>query len=173
MAYTPTDYDTYDFANRRHIGPSPSEMDEMLKVVGVPSLDALIDETVPKSIQQKTPLSWAPLAEHELLEKMRGVAAKNKVMTSLIGQGYYGTRDAARDPAQHPGKPGLVYRLHPLSARDRARAAGGVAELPDHGLRPDRPAGGERVPAGRGDGGGRGHGDGRAGVEIEIPRVLR
>ena len=91
MAFTPTDYNPYDFANRRHIGPSPAEMDEMLRAVGVTSLAALIDETVPASIRQKTPLSWGALSEHELLEKMRSVAAKNRVMTSLIGQGYYGT----------------------------------------------------------------------------------
>ncbi|MDP1668629.1 aminomethyl-transferring glycine dehydrogenase [Phaeovulum sp.] len=91
MAFTPTTYDTYDFANRRHIGPSPAEMAEMLRVVGVPSLDALIDETVPRSIRQAEPLGWAPMTEHALLAKMRGVAAKNRVMTSLIGQGYYGT----------------------------------------------------------------------------------
>lgn len=48
-----TDYQPYDFANRRHIGPSPSEMAEMLKVVGYKSLDALIDATVPSSIRQK------------------------------------------------------------------------------------------------------------------------
>ncbi len=35
-----TDYDPYDFANRRHIGPSPAEMAEMLKVIGYKSLDA-------------------------------------------------------------------------------------------------------------------------------------
>jgi glycine dehydrogenase len=91
MTYTPVDYNTYDFANRRHIGPSPEEMAEMLRVVGAASLDALMDETIPASIMQKAPLGWAPLAEHELLAKMREVAAKNKVMTSLIGQGYYGT----------------------------------------------------------------------------------
>ena len=91
MAYIPTDYDPYDFANRRHIGPSPVEMALMLKAVGVASLDQLMDETVPSAIRQTEPLSWAPLAEHELLARMRGVADKNKVMTSLIGQGYYGT----------------------------------------------------------------------------------
>ncbi|WP_343081620.1 aminomethyl-transferring glycine dehydrogenase [Ostreiculturibacter nitratireducens] len=91
MAYTPIGYNPYDFANRRHIGPSPSEMDEMLKAVGADSLDQLIEQTVPKSIRQKEPLTWAPLAEHELLAKLREVAAKNRVMTSLIGQGYYGT----------------------------------------------------------------------------------
>ncbi|EGJ20659.1 glycine dehydrogenase [Cereibacter sphaeroides WS8N] len=91
MSFTPTDYNAYDFANRRHIGPSPSEMEEMLRVVGVSSLDQLIEETVPASIRQETPLDWAPLAEHELLARMREVAGKNRVMTSLIGQGYYGT----------------------------------------------------------------------------------
>ena len=91
MTYTPVDYNPYDFANRRHIGPSPAEMDEMLRAVGVRTLDELIDQTVPASIRQAKPLSWAPLAEHELLAKMKEVAAKNRVMTSLIGQGYYGT----------------------------------------------------------------------------------
>ncbi|MCT2540275.1 aminomethyl-transferring glycine dehydrogenase [Sedimentimonas flavescens] len=91
MMFTPTTYNTYDFANRRHIGPSPAEMSEMLKAVGVPNLDALIDETVPKSIRQSEPLGWAPLTEHALLARLRKVAGKNKVMTSLIGQGYYGT----------------------------------------------------------------------------------
>ena len=91
MTYIPTDYNPYDFANRRHIGPSPTEMVLMLKAVGVGSLDQLIDETVPADIRQVTPLTWAPLAEHELLARMRQVADKNTVMTSLIGQGYYGT----------------------------------------------------------------------------------
>ncbi len=91
MTFTPTDYNPYDFANRRHIGPSPAEMDQMLAAIGVGSLEELIDQTVPKGIRQAAPLTWAPLAEHELLAKMRGVAAQNKVMVSLIGQGYYGT----------------------------------------------------------------------------------
>ena len=91
MSYAPTAYDPYDFANRRHIGPSPAEMEEMLQAVGCDSLEALIDETVPRSIRQQEPLTWAPLSEGGLLAKMREVAEKNTVMTSLIGQGYYGT----------------------------------------------------------------------------------
>ncbi len=91
MAYTPVTYDAYDFANRRHIGPSPAEMEAMLAALGVASLEALIDETVPDTIRQQRPLDWEPLAEHELLARMRQVAGKNRVMTSLIGQGYYGT----------------------------------------------------------------------------------
>mgnify|MGYP000172634394 CR=1 FL=1 len=38
MTFTPIDYNPNDFANRRHIGPSPAEMEEMLKVVGVKTL---------------------------------------------------------------------------------------------------------------------------------------
>lgn len=91
MTFTPSTYDPYDFANRRHIGPSPSEMAAMLKVIGVADLDELISQTVPAAIRQAEPLLWPPLSEHALLEKMREVAAKNTVMTSLIGQGYYGT----------------------------------------------------------------------------------
>ncbi|WP_313136005.1 aminomethyl-transferring glycine dehydrogenase [Paracoccus jeotgali] len=89
--WTLTDYNPDDFANRRHIGPSPAEMDEMLKVVGADSLDALIEQTVPASIRQADTLDWEPLSEAGLIARMREVAAKNRVMTSLIGQGYYGT----------------------------------------------------------------------------------
>ena len=92
MPFTPTDYLPYDFANRRHIGPSPAEMDEMFKVIGVDSLDQLIDETVPQAIRQAEPLDFGkPMSERKLLNHMRQVAAKNKVLTSLIGQGYHGT----------------------------------------------------------------------------------
>lgn len=89
--WTPTSYDPDDFANRRHIGPTPAEMAEMLRVVGAPSLEALIDQTVPESIRQAQALNWAPLTESQLLARMRQVAGQNKVMTNLIGQGYYGT----------------------------------------------------------------------------------
>jgi glycine dehydrogenase len=90
--FTFTDYDPYNFADRRHIGPSPDEMDAMLKVIGYPSLDALIDDTVPASIRIETPLKWEkPLTEREALDKMRETANKNKKLVSLIGQGYYGT----------------------------------------------------------------------------------
>lgn len=92
MPFEETDYHPYDFANRRHIGPSPAEMAQMLDVVGVDSLDALIEETVPPSIRQAEPLDWGlALSEQAALHKMRVVAGRNKVFTSLIGQGYYDT----------------------------------------------------------------------------------
>ena len=91
VTYTPSTYNPYDFANRRHIGPSPDEMTRMLEVIGAPSLDALIDQTVPMGIRQMEPLNWTPMTEHEVLGHIRKVAKRNRVMTSLIGQGYYGT----------------------------------------------------------------------------------
>jgi glycine dehydrogenase len=85
-------YQPYDFANRRHIGPSPEEMDEMLRVVGAKDLDALIDETVPAGIRQKEPLQFGKArSERGALDKLRETANKNRVLTSLIGQGYHGT----------------------------------------------------------------------------------
>ena len=92
MPFTPTDYLPYDFANRRHIGPSPDEMHEMLAVIGVESLGELIDQTVPASIRMDRKLDLnRPLSERELHWHMRHVADKNKVFVSLIGQGYHGT----------------------------------------------------------------------------------
>ena len=92
MVFKPTEYLPYDFANRRHIGPSPAEMSEMLKVVGAGSLEALMDDTLPAAIRQKEPLDFGKaLSEREVLERLRVTAGKNKVLTSLIGQGYHGT----------------------------------------------------------------------------------
>jgi glycine dehydrogenase len=92
MTFTPTDYLPYDFANRRHIGPSPKEMSDMLAEIGVSDLDTLIDETIPANIRQKEPLEFGrPMSERELLHHMAETASKNKVLTSLIGQGYHGT----------------------------------------------------------------------------------
>ncbi|KUF10549.1 aminomethyl-transferring glycine dehydrogenase [Pseudoponticoccus marisrubri] len=92
MTYEPIDYLPYDFANRRHIGPSPDEMEAMFDTLGVPDLDTLIDQTVPEAIRQETPLDFGKaLSERELLHRMRQVADQNEVLTSLIGQGYHGT----------------------------------------------------------------------------------
>ncbi len=92
MTFVPTDYLPYDFANRRHIGPSPAEMSQMLSVVGVADLATLIDETIPDAIRQKEPLDFGrPMSERKLLHHMADLAAKNRVLTSLIGQGYHGT----------------------------------------------------------------------------------
>ena len=64
----------------------------MLETIGVSSLDELIAQTIPDDIRQHAPLDLgAALSETEALEKARQLAARNLVLTSLIGQGYYGT----------------------------------------------------------------------------------
>ncbi|OKO84095.1 aminomethyl-transferring glycine dehydrogenase [Bradyrhizobium sp. NAS96.2] len=77
---------------RRHIGPSPRDINAMLDTVGAASLQALMGETLPASIRQKAPLDLGhALSETEALAHMSELAAQNQVFTSLIGQGYSGT----------------------------------------------------------------------------------
>ena len=77
---------------RRHIGPSPRDVQEMLRGVGAESLDELMAQTLPNSIRQAAPLDVGPaLSETEALERVREIAARNQVKTSLIGTGYHGT----------------------------------------------------------------------------------
>jgi glycine dehydrogenase len=74
----------------RHIGPDDSERDEMLQVVGAPSLDALIDEAIPARIRLQQPLDLpAGQSEYRYLRDLRAIAAKNEVFRSYIGLGYY------------------------------------------------------------------------------------
>ena len=64
----------------------------MLRVIGTRSLDALIDAALPAAIRLKKPLQLPPAeTEHEYLDRLRGVAAKNRRSKSFIGMGYYGT----------------------------------------------------------------------------------
>jgi glycine dehydrogenase len=85
-------YEPYDFANLRHIGPSKVEIEEMLGVLGVDTLDALVKQTVPDSIRQEKPLEFgAPLSERQSLDRLRATAEKNHKLVSLIGLGYHGT----------------------------------------------------------------------------------
>ena len=92
MAFNPTEYLPDDFANLRHIGPSKTEIDEMCKIIGVKNLDELINQTVPKNIRQKESLNFGKAkSERELLRYMKEVASKNRVIKTMIGQGYHDT----------------------------------------------------------------------------------
>lgn len=75
----------------RHIGPRHADVDEMLIALGVSTLGELIDKTVPASIRDEQMDAPDALSEVEVLKKLRDIAAKNEVMSSLIGQGYYST----------------------------------------------------------------------------------
>ena len=80
-----------DFATR-HIGPTPRDVDAMLEVIGVPTLEDLLDRTVPASIRDDEPLALDPaLTEREAVETLRAMADRNRPLVSMIGMGYYGT----------------------------------------------------------------------------------
>ncbi len=76
----------------RHIGPTEEETSQMLKTIGISSLDELINKTVPADIRLKQPLDTGNgMSEYEYLRTLRDIASKNKVFKSYIGQGYYNT----------------------------------------------------------------------------------
>ncbi|SOE51924.1 aminomethyl-transferring glycine dehydrogenase [Orrella dioscoreae] len=77
---------------RRHIGPASGDQQAMLAAVGAASLDALVAEVVPPAIRLDAPLALpAGRSEADVLDELRGLAERNEVFRSYIGQGYYGT----------------------------------------------------------------------------------
>jgi glycine dehydrogenase len=77
---------------RRHLGPGPGEQRLMLDELGIDSLADLVDKAVPKSIRWDGPLDLpAGLTETQALARLRAIAGRNTVLTSMIGMGYYGT----------------------------------------------------------------------------------
>jgi len=77
---------------RRHIGPDEAERRTMLAALGLSSVDELIDRVVPASIRWDKPLELGePAGEAETLARLRELAGRNRVCTSLIGMGYTGT----------------------------------------------------------------------------------
>ncbi len=76
----------------RHIGPREADIVEMLKVIGVKSLDELIDQTIPSNIRLDKPLNLPNgLTEREYFRKILKLAKKNKVFNTYIGMGWYDT----------------------------------------------------------------------------------
>jgi len=74
----------------RHVGPSEAEIAEMLKVVGVNSLDGLVDTTVPKHIRLEKELVLEPArSETEALAHLDQMIGQNELKKSFIGMGYY------------------------------------------------------------------------------------
>jgi len=77
---------------RRHVSADAAEQQAMLQELGVDSLDALIEQTVPDSIRLDDALDMAEgISERAALEELKGLASLNKVNKSYIGMGYYNT----------------------------------------------------------------------------------
>ncbi|MGA7271949.1 MAG: glycine dehydrogenase (aminomethyl-transferring), partial [Acidimicrobiia bacterium] len=76
----------------RHIGPRPDDIPTMLGALDVSSIDELIDQAVPERILERRQIDLAPAADEvEVLERLKSLAGRNRLLTSLIGLGYYGT----------------------------------------------------------------------------------
>src|SRR5215203_1262109 len=75
----------------RHLGLTDADRQVMLDVVGAPSVDALLDRAVPAAIRHDELLLPPPSTEVEVLARLRELAGRNEVATSLIGMGYHGT----------------------------------------------------------------------------------
>ena len=77
---------------KRHIGPSDTEQNFMLKELGFKNLDELINKTVPEKILLKESLEIGePNSEYEALRKLKEISKKNIINSNFIGMGYYGT----------------------------------------------------------------------------------
>jgi glycine dehydrogenase len=78
--------------SRRHIGPSPEDQERMLALLGYASLDDLARAAVPSSILLGSDLDLPEaLPEIDVLAELRELGHRNRVMTTMIGLGYYGT----------------------------------------------------------------------------------
>ena len=78
--------------SERHIGPSADEQAKMLAVVGYGSLTELVADAVPDAIKAFDPLDLPPAAsEADVLAELRRLAARNRLLTSMIGLGYSDT----------------------------------------------------------------------------------
>lgn len=97
---------TQDFI-RRHIGPDEAQTQAMLNDIGAESVDALIDEIVPKDIRlADLPAIEESKTEVKALKDLKAVASLNKVNTSYIGLGYYPTHTPnviLRNVLENPG----------------------------------------------------------------------
>lgn len=76
----------------RHIGPSDTDRSRMLEAVGYESTADLLAVAVPEAIRTRSPLNLPEAAgEAEALAELRAIAARNRVLTPMIGLGYHDT----------------------------------------------------------------------------------
>jgi glycine dehydrogenase len=93
---------------RRHIGPSPEEIAQMLGTLAAPSLEAFMAKVIPEGIRTKRSYDGLPKgrSERSTLSYLRKMAERNETYTSMIGMGYYGTvtpKVIQRNVLENPG----------------------------------------------------------------------
>ncbi len=100
-------FEHYDKFVNRHIGISEEERAEMLKAVGVDSIEELIEKTLPQKIRLQQELSIGEaVSEKDTLAYLKKLSEKNIIGKSFIGMGYYGSIMPAvikRNVLENPG----------------------------------------------------------------------
>jgi glycine dehydrogenase len=87
-------YKEYEAFERRHIGPTSSQENELLKALGYDDMQSFISDVVPSNIAMSKKLQDVlpqALTEVQAIQTLREMADKNELFTSFIGCGYYGT----------------------------------------------------------------------------------
>ncbi|WP_026103942.1 aminomethyl-transferring glycine dehydrogenase [Anabaena sp. PCC 7108] len=111
---------------QRHIGIHPNDIQQMLEVLGLNSLDDLIDKTVPQGIRFNKTLQLPPAqSEYAALAKLKQIADKNQVYRSFIGMGYYDCITPAviqRNILENPGWYTAYTPYQPEIAQGRLEA---------------------------------------------------
>ena len=89
---------SFDKFADRHIGvTTDKDLQEMLKVIGVSSVEELISQVIPATIRLRKPIALPAegMTEYEFAAHVRELAAKNHPMRSFIGMGWYPTATPA------------------------------------------------------------------------------
>ena len=107
----------------RHLGPTDADIQEMLATLGIKSLDALIDATVPDDIRMRQPLTFGTLrGEHDVLAELRTIHDRNQVFRSFLGMGYHDCITPAviqRNVLENPGWYTQYTQIGRASCRER------------------------------------------------------
>ena len=112
--------------SRRHIGPSTSELSDMLKVIGVKSIEELLTQTIPEKIRLKSDLDIPDaISEMEFLKEIKKFSSLNKNFKTYIGLGYHDTFTPSviqRNILENPGWYTAYTPYQPEIAQGRLEA---------------------------------------------------
>jgi glycine dehydrogenase len=112
----------------RHIGPDPAERDGMLEIIGSPSLDALVDATIPAAIRLKRALTSILLVAYGYIRLLGGDGLTNATRYALLNANYIKTRLERYYPVLFTQPNGRIAHEMILDLRP-LRAASGAAAI--------------------------------------------
>ena len=110
----------------RHIGPNPTELNIILKTIGVESVEELLNQTIPDNIRLKKDLNIPEgISEMEFLKEIKKLSSLNKNFKTYIGIGYHDTFTPSviqRNILENPGWYTAYTPYQPEIAQGRLEA---------------------------------------------------